>query len=284
MGLAGDWDGLDTALPNRARYSALLKNADAALRAAFIAGADSADLVHGRSALLDRLLIHAWRGFGLEDNPQLALVAVGGYGRGELHPYSDIDLMLLMDDAASAEVQAGLGAFLTFLWDIGLEVGHSVRTLADCVSQSTADITVATNLMESRCLAGSSRLHEDMMERTGPEHLWPSREFFAAKLAEQQTRYHKFDDTAYKLEPNVKEGPGGLRDIQMVGWVAKRHLNVDALHDLVTHGFLTEDEHRTLSEGQHFLWRVRLGLHFLARRREDRLLFDYQRGLASQLG
>src|SRR6185295_10350446 len=108
------------------------------------------------------------------------------------------------------------------------------------------------------CLCGSADLHRRMTEQTGPAHIWTSRDFFTAKLAEQQSRYHKFDDTAYKLEPNVKEGPGGLRDIQTVGWVAKRHLNVSTLHDLVDHGLLTEEEYATLLEGQHFLWRVRL--------------------------
>ncbi|HEY0635985.1 MAG TPA: [protein-PII] uridylyltransferase, partial [Gammaproteobacteria bacterium] len=172
--------------------------------------------------------------------------------------------------------------FLLFLWDMGLEVGHSVRTLDECVEQAGLDITVATNLMESRLLLGSSELYRAMRKRTGPKRLWPSRDFFAAKWQEQIARHHKFHDTAYNLEPNIKEGPGGLRDIQMIGWVAKRHFDAATLDDLVDHGFLTAREYRTLINGQNLLWRIRYGLHLLTKRREDRLLFDLQRSLAKQ--
>lgn len=280
----GDCKLLAVGPPQRSLFLEARKKADTLLREAWTLGTDPAVLVHGRAALVDHLLHCAWHAFGFDPIPDIALVAVGGYGRGELHPHSDIDLMLLTGDSVGADTQTQLGAFTTFLWDIGLEVGHSLRSLKDCQEQCAADITVATNLMESRCLAGSAELHRQMVAQTGPDHIWNSRDFFTAKLAEQQARYHKFDDTAYKLEPNVKEGPGGLRDIQTVGWVAKRHLNVATLHDLVDHGFLTEDEHQALVEGQHFLWRVRTALHFVTKRREDRLLFDYQRTLATLLG
>ena len=241
-------------------------------------------LVAGRCSLIDQLLQRIWNHVLKSDAEQLALVAVGGYGRGELLPHSDIDLMILLPGAETLEQTARITAFLTLLWDIGLEVGHSVRTLEDCVAQGEQDITVATNLLEARLLIGDANLVDRMRAMTGPDHIWRGASFFEAKLEEQAARHHKFHDTAYNLEPNIKESPGGLRDIQMIGWVAKRHFGVDTLHGLVEHQFLTEREYRTLSEGQSFLWRVRFALHSLTKRREDRLLFDYQRTLATQLG
>ena len=159
------------------------------------------------------------------------------------------------------------------LWDVRLEIGHSVRTVEECVTESTKDITVATNIMESRLLAGSEKLFNQMKEKTNADHIWDSKSFFQTKLEEQIQRSGKFNDTAYNLEPNIKESRGGLRDIQMIGWVAKRHFNANSLHDLVNEGFLLEDEFDTLLKGQHLLWRIRCSLHYLAGRREDRLLF-----------
>ncbi|MCK9529734.1 MAG: [protein-PII] uridylyltransferase [Gammaproteobacteria bacterium] len=237
----------------------------------------------GRAALLDCLLKHAFR-LHFSDPDELALVAVGGYGRGELHPYSDIDVLLLVDAGAMERLSEPLERFVLFLWDLGLEIGHSVRTVEDCVQEAAKDITVATNLMESRLLAGTEGLYLAMRTATGPDRLWPSREFFEAKWQEQIERHRKFHDTAYNLEPNVKEGPGGLRDIQMIGWVAKRHFGVRTLADLVAHGFLTAGEYEHLITGQNFLWKVRFGLHVLAGRREDRLVFDHQRSLARMFG
>ncbi len=264
-------------------YRHVLKAGTDDLRERFELGTPVAELVAGRAALVDRVLQHAWQRF-FEGADDIALVAVGGYGRGELHPHSDIDLMVLLGDGAAERHPAGIEAFLMFLWDMGLEVGHSVRSIDECQKEAGADITVATNVIESRLLAGPPALFETMREATGPQRIWPSDRFFEAKWKEQQTRHRKFHDTAYNLEPNVKEGPGGLRDIQMIGWVAKRHFGADTLHDLVGHGFLTESEYQALIDGQNLLWRVRFALHTLTGRREDRLLFDYQRTLARQFG
>ncbi|HHO59780.1 MAG TPA: [protein-PII] uridylyltransferase, partial [Thiotrichales bacterium] len=163
-------------------------------------------------------------------------------------------------------------------------IGHSVRTLDECVAEAEKDITVTTNIMEARLLAGSETLFDEMKTRTGPDRIWDSKAFFQAKLEEQIQRNGKFNDTAYNLEPNIKESRGGLRDIQMIGWVAKRHFNADSLEELVNNGFLLEDEYQTLCDGQHLLWQLRCSLHYLAGRREDRLLFDYQRQLADEFG
>jgi [protein-PII] uridylyltransferase len=247
-------------------------------------GAPVTELVAARSRLVDALLRAAWVRH-LPNDPGVALVAVGGYGREELHPASDVDILILVDGVRGLEGRdAALEQLVTFLWDIGLEVGHSVRTVAECVGEASADVTVMTNLIESRLLIGAASLHQAMREATAPERIWPSETFFAAKTEEQRARWHKYGDTAYNLEPNIKENPGGLRDIQMIGWVAKRHFDAKNLHDLVHHGFLTEGEHLTLIEGQALLWRIRFVLHRLAGRREDRLLFDYQRTLAREFG
>jgi [protein-PII] uridylyltransferase len=259
-------------------------DAHAELANRFRAGTEPGTLVRQRAQLIDELLRRAWQRFGLGDHRELALVAVGGYGRMELHPGSDVDLLILLGGALEPETQQQLTAFIAFLWDIKLEVGHSVRTVADCVRQAEQDITVATNLMESRLLVGPERLWREMGQQTGPAQIWPSREFFQAKWQEQLCRHHKFHDIAYNLEPNLKEGPGGMRDIQTLAWVAKRHFDASTLKDLLRHGFLNESEHDTLLREQAFLWQVRFALHLLAGRREDRLLFDYQRVLAEQFG
>ncbi len=249
-------------------------------------GASSQDIVHHHAWLVDQLLIQAWAQHAslLDQRCQMGLVAVGGYGRGELHPCSDIDLMLLIGDGQHDRARPFVEALLRFLWDIGLEVGHSVRTVEECVAEARTDLTVITNIMEARHLAGDRELLETMTAATSTNELWPPDVFFRAKVREQERRHAKFDDTAYNLEPNIKEGPGGLRDMQNVCWVMQRRYGVRDLKDLIAHGYLTEDEHRTLVRGRNFLWRLRNGLHFIAKRREDRLLFDHQRALALEHG
>jgi len=240
-------------------------------------------LVNARSDLIDELLFQIWKLF-IENENDLALVAVGGYGRGELHPYSDIDIMILLRKEPDDAMCAAIEPFLTFLWDIGLEIGHSVRTVDDCINESRQDITVTTNLMEARLLIGPISLFQEMWEKTSPGNIWNSQDFFKAKLDEQNQRHSRFDDSAYNLEPNIKESPGGLRDIQMIGWVAKRHFGAETMYGLVRHGFLTRQEYHTLREGQDLIWRIRFALHLLTKRREDRLLFDYQKTIATQFG
>lgn len=261
-----------------------LRQASDALEYRFRNNESVISLVTHRAQLIDELLIHAWRHNTGTAADEIALVAVGGYGRGELHPHSDIDIMILAEADSLEQHGPALEKFLMFLWDLGLEIGHSVRTVEDCIEQGRADITVATNIMEARLLCGPQKLFEEMREQTDRNHIWPSDEFFRAKWDEQITRHRKFNDTAFNLEPNIKEGPGGLRDIQMIGWVAKRHFGAETLEGLVEQGFLTDEEYRALDAGQTFLWRVRYGLHTLAGRREDRLLFDHQRSLAKLFG
>jgi [protein-PII] uridylyltransferase len=239
-------------------------------------------LLKERSDFIDQVLSAAWK-IKIETE-LLSLIAVGGYGRCELHPKSDIDLMIIQPWRIKPEIKTQIEDFLRFLWDIGLEVGHSVRTVKDCVREAKADITVATNIMESRLLIGREDLYLAMKKATGPNKIWPTRKFFESKWNEQINRHLRFNDTDHNLEPNIKEGPGGLRDIQMIGWVAKRHFNVQQLQDLIEHKFLTQEEYSLLDKSNEFLCRVRFALHLITDRREDRLLFDYQRIVAEKFG
>jgi len=261
-----------------------LERANESLNQQFMEGAAVTELVRLRSDLIDFLLVRLWRHYAKEPARTAALIAVGGYGRGELHPFSDIDIMVLTEDDLPQAAESALSEFFMALWDIGLEIGHSVRTVSQCRQESTDDITIATTLIEARLISGPEALFEQMKQATSTAEIWPSDRFFEAKRAEQRARHHRYDDTAYKLEPNVKGSPGGLRDIQMIGWVAKRHFGAASLDELVAHHFLTSGQLQTLQDGQAFLWRVRYGLHILTGRREDRLLFDHQARLATMLG
>lgn len=264
-------------------YRQALRDGRDDLYAEFDRGAPIGTLVLARSDLVDRVLIEVWHRL-LGAAPSATLVAVGGYGRRELHPASDVDILVLVEPEHEDTLRDALERFITLLWDIGVEVGHAVRSVAECADEAQGDVTVMTNLLEARLLAGEATLFDRMRSATAAERIWSSERFFAAKTREQQARWHKYGDTAYNLEPNIKENPGGLRDIQMIGWMAKRHFDAETLHDLVTEGFLTEVEYQTLIAGQALLWRIRFALHRLAGRREDRLSFDYQRTMATQFG
>src|SRR5580698_6555827 len=265
-------------------YRELLRHAHEDLKARFLAEEPVEALVHARAALVDIVLREVWRAQSIPQAAAWALVAVGGYGRGELHPCSDIDILLLVPSPPDPAGRGMVERLVTFLWDIGLEVGHSVRTVEECAQESVADVSVMTTLIEARQLAGSTSLAAQMREALSPDHVWPVREFFEAKVREQAERHLKAHDTAYNLEPNVKTGPGGLRDIQTIAWVAKRHFGSDTLDGLATRGFLSVAELRRLKQAQAFLWKVRFGLHILTGRREDRLLFDHQIRLAQTFG
>jgi [protein-PII] uridylyltransferase len=267
-----------------AAFKKVIRKAREVLDARFLAGQDIRSLIEGRAWFVDQILRAAWGRFDWSNEAQIALVAVGGYGRGELHPYSDIDLLILLDNNDQEIFRDAIERFLTLLWDIGLEVGQSVRSVRECAEEARADLTVITNLMESRTIAGPERLRQNMLKVTSPSEMWPSKEFFLAKRNEQATRHSKYNNTEYNLEPNVKGSPGGLRDIQTILWIARRQFGSLNLSAILDQGFLTEGEYSLLVAGQEFIWRVRYGLHMLAGRAEDRLLFDHQRSLAALLG
>src|SRR3954469_21698186 len=285
------WDYLASLQPTLAAntqdvaaFRSALIGGDEKLKQRFLEDEPVERLVRDRARLVDSLLRAAWKMHVGQYAKDIDLIAVGGYGRGELNLCSDIDIMILLPKSESSPWQSSLERFLTFMWDIGLEVGHSVRTIDECQKESAADVSVATTLIESRLLMGPEPLFEAMRRALGPERVWPTREFFEAKVAEQTARHHRYHDTAYNLEPNVKSSPGGLRDIQTIGWVAKRHFGADSLDELVEHGFLSKSELRKLKTAQAFLWKARFALHVLTGRREDRLLFDHQIKLARMFG
>ena len=267
-----------------AAFKKAIRSAYDALDERFRAGGDIHRLVEDRARFVDHVLQEAWSRFDWGAEADIALVAVGGYGRGELLPFSDIDLLILLGSDQQEQFREHIEGFLTLLWDIGLEVGQSVRTVDECAQEARADLTVITNLMESRTIAGPEHLRQRMQAVTSTQQMWPSKAFYLAKRDERKARHAKYNDTEYNLEPNVKGSPGGLRDIQSVMWVARREFGTLNLQELVEKGYLLENEYALLSSSQDFLWRVRYALHMLAGRAEDRLLFDYQAQIAALLG
>ena len=282
-----DLDNLEREIERTSLTQALkqaVADSTASMHQAFREKEDIRKLVYGRSWVVDQLLRRAWDHFKWPEANQISLVAVGGYGRGELHPHSDIDILLLIDNIDAESIESCISGFLTLLWDIGLDIGSSVRTIEECYNECKHDITIATNLIESRTLTGDPSLQQKMFERVTLDDAWTDSEFFKAKLKEQTLRHQSTNNTEYNLEPNIKTSPGGLRDLQTIGWVAKRHFGATYIRDLVNHGFLIESELETLNKGELYLWTVRYALHMHNKRREDRLLFDHQRTLAEYFG
>ena len=268
-----------TALPELRR---LLHEAGESFDLRYRGGEPVRMLVAERAAFMDLVVNAVWSRYRWDD--RIALLAVGGYGRGELHPHSDVDVLILTNRRSPGRYAEDISCCVAALWDLQLKVGHSVRTLGDCVTAARADITVATNLMETRTIAGNPSIEQDMQARTGPRKIWPSAQFFRAKRDEQRERHERHGNTEYNLEPNIKEAPGGLRDIQTIHWIALRHFGVRSLETLANGDLLTREEFEQLREAEEFLWRVRYGLHLIAGRPEECLYFDHQRTLAQQFG
>jgi len=260
-------------------FRATLQTGREALRRGYLENGNAAALLRGLSRLVDKLLIAIWWQLSLPH--AIALIAVGGYGRKQLYPGSDIDLLILLPDNPDAAHGQNLEQLVGLLWDIGLDVGHSVRTVPECIVEAK-DITVQTNLLEARFLAGNRQLFRDL-EAAVQKNLDP-REFYEAKLLEQQQRHARFHDTDNNLEPNLKESPGGLRDLHNILWISRAMGLRDSWKKLVSESVITAQEARQIRRHERLLENLRIRLHYLARRREDRLLFDYQTPLAEQYG
>jgi len=242
-------------------------------------------LIHARAWVIDNILTLLWSRFFQQGKyPNMSLLAVGGYGRGELHPWSDIDLLVLVKDEITPELGEEITAFITQLWDLNLDIGHSVRTIDDCVVAAKEDITIETNLLEARTIVGNEDLCIHLMTYIYSDETYTDRAYFLAKREEQRLRHEKYSDTEYNLEPNIKSSPGTLRDIQTIGWITKHHFGLSTTAELTRYNFLTQEEYQTLNQGEKFLWELRYGLQMLAKRNENRLLFDHQRKLAKLLG
>ncbi len=252
----------------------------ARLRSDYLARADARRLLLQHRQLVDRVMRETWVACRMPKS--LALVAVGGYGRGILFPYSDVDILVLLPRPAGDGDKQPLEAFIGRLWDVGVELGHSVRTVADCREEASKDLTVLTSLLEARLIIGSRKLYGAL--RASVEDKFDPKAFFKGKRLEQDQRHAKFHDSPYSLEPNVKESPGGLRDLQVILWVSRASGLGRSWRELAGAGYITREEARSLTRQHDFLQEIRARLHFFARRREDRLLFDYQDALAKSFG
>ncbi|MGX9783082.1 [protein-PII] uridylyltransferase [Janthinobacterium lividum] len=248
--------------------------------AAFQADGKPEKLLRSLRHSVDGVLARAWQEAGLP--PGTALVGVGGYGRGELFPYSDVDLLILLQQAPDAATQEKLEELVQLLWDLGLEIGHSIRTVDECMVESKADITVQTSLLEARLVCGNGDLFAQLQQRY--DAAMDPQAFFQAKTAEMRQRHAKYEDTAFSLEPNCKESPGGLRDLQVILWVAKAAGLANSWRTLATGGLITLTEARQLMEKERAFKDIRVRLHLHAGRREDRLVFDVQTAIAESLG
>ena len=241
------------------------------------------ELIHARAWLVDQILRIAWQQYSWPE--EAALVAVGGYGRRELHPQSDVDLLILLGNGLDASSwHRCTQEFITFIWDLGLQIGSSVRTLEDCCEQAKNDITIATSLIESHTIIGKAELREQAFNWVISEQAWGNEAFYKARIESQQERHRRTNDTEYNLEPNIKNSPGGLRDIQTIGWIGKRHFGLSNMAQLAGHNYLNKSELDTLRKSTDYLWTIRYALHLIAKRPEERLLFDHQRKLATFFG
>ena len=252
------------------------------LHESHLAGATGNFIVSGHSNLMDTVLR---RILGIINSNQpigpgsatFSLVATGGYGRGELAPFSDVDLLFLLPDNNHAALLTQVEKMLYYLWDLGLEVGHAVRTIPECMQHARQEVEIRTSMLESRFLAGSPNLFHLYRETLFAKVLDKDPEaFLRAKLLEQSKRYERFGNSLFYLEPNVKENPGGLRDIQTFFWISKYRYKVARIRDLIPQGIITQEEYRTLTRCREFIRRVRNALHYRAGRRDDRLTFQYQ--------
>jgi len=269
-----------------APFKETIKNALEQLRINQNQGVSAAELVTKYTWMIDELVVIAWEHYTADkgDDISAELLAVGGYGRGELHPFSDVDLLILLKENQYEEIKPYIEPFLRFLWDIGLEVGHSVRSSKDCIKEARSDITIMTNLMEGRHLDGDSDLFKTLDEKLRNGRIWSPDRFFSNKFEEQRQRHRQYQEYTYSLEPNIKENPGGLRDLHMILWVYNRHFGVKSFKEMNEHGLIDDSEYRLLIRARNILWKIRSGLHLITNRHEDRLMFDAQRQLADEFG
>ena len=274
-------DDIDDAAWAAKAAQAMAKH-DAHLAQRFDAGDDPVRLTMARAVAVDNWVRQAWARC-IPTDASLALFAVGGYGRGELFPHSDVDLLVLAEADEQARQQDALARLFALLWDARLPVGHAVRSLAECTA-AAADVTVMTALLESRPLLAGAGEIASLNAAIAPRHVWPPREFFAAKREEQVRRHARFGDTSDNLEPNLKDGPGGLRDLQTLRWMALRIFGTHGLEALVPLGHIGIDEQASLEREARVLSKLRFGLHLVAGKAEERLRFDHQQVLAARLG
>ncbi len=234
--------------------------------------------------IYDFAIAHVYRNPNTSASEQIAITAIGGYGRGTLAPGSDIDLMFLLPYKQTAWGEQVIEYILYMLWDMGFKVGHATRTIEECLRLSKEDMTIRTSVLEVRFIHGTKALYKDLAKRFSKEIVHgTAREFIAAKLAERDTRHARAGESRYRVEPNVKDGKGGLRDLHTLFWIGKYFHNMGRSRDLVAAGMFTPREYKRFRRAEKFLWTVRCNLHFLTGKAEERLLFDFQQELAARL-
>ena len=268
-----------------ARLKADLAAGRNAIGRRFKADADGLRAARAQARLIDQILQplydfaveRVYRPGGRTGAERLSIIAVGGYGRGEMAPYSDVDLLFLSPPKTSAWAEQVIEYLLYLLWDLGLTVGHAARSVSESIRRARKDLTICTSLVEARYVAGDRALYEDFRKRFARRVVaGTGRDFVRRKLAERDERHRRFGDSRYVVEPNVKEGKGGLRDLHTLFWIAKYLYQVERVAELVERGVLTADEMRRFTTAEAYLWRVRCSLHYLAGRAEETLTFDVQ--------
>ena len=240
-------------------------------------------ILNTRSNINDALIIYASKIFNISSD-EITLIAVGGYGRKEFYPKSDTDLLILINNQKKDQYKRNIANFLAYLWDIGIEVSHSTRTIKECIAEGSKDISIATTLLESRYICGSKIMFEDLIKTIDDsKSFWNKKDFYQEKIHEQIKRHLQFNNTAYNLEPDIKNGPGSLRDLHTIFWLCKKLLGINKIEELLDHHILTEKQLQQLINSRDFLSLIRYSLHSLTKRAENRLLFEYQKKLAKQL-
>ncbi len=241
------------------------------------------NILNARSNINDALILYTSEKFNIS-NDEISLIAVGGYGRKEFYPKSDTDLLILINDQKKDQHKKNISHFLAYLWDIGIEVSHSTRTIKECITEGSKDISIATTLLESRYISGSKIMFENLIKTIDEsKSFWSNKDFYQEKVDEQIKRHLQFNNTAYNLEPDIKNGPGSLRDLHTIFWLCKKFLGIDKIEELLNHNILTEKQLQQLINSRNFLSLIRYSLHSETKRAENRLLFEYQKKLAKQL-
>ena len=261
----------------------VLREKDAELAKQFSPKHKVRKLLKTRARHIDNLLQVLWQQQA-PSTDNLALVGTGGYGREELHPHSDIDLLILIKDGNTDAYRDFVKDFVAFLWELKLNISHSTRNISGCIEFSKDNLAFFTSLMESRCIAGSRDTHKLLMQEINTERLWPSQKFCTAKIQEQRDRESRYSDISFNLEPDIKNSPGGLRELQTLLWITHRHFGTRSITRLTEHMFLTASEARVLIHARDFLWRLRYLMHMHSGRNQDRLGFDLQHKIAKSFG
>ncbi|MTI10292.1 [protein-PII] uridylyltransferase [Curvivirga aplysinae] len=298
LALEALWDDKDLTPQKRRQqwlglYKEALKKGYAEVERRFIVDQDGAKAVMGNAFVMDQVIRilydvttkYLYPSSSPTMSETVCIVAVGGYGRGEMSPQSDVDLLFLHDYKISPRVEQIVEEMLYMLWDMGLKVGQSTRSIDECVKQAKADWTICTSMLESRYIWGEKKLYTKMARAFDKQVMnGNEKKFMAAKLDERDERHKKMGDTRYVLEPNIKEGKGGLRDLHALYWITKSLYKVKDISELVLQKKLTQKEVDRFKKAQQYLWTLRCHLHYLTKRSEDRLTFDVQPELALRMG